>query len=174
MRSTYTPKANIETLLNGLMPENRLALQVSLITGIRINDALSLKTSQIKKGRFSIREQKTGKRKNIYLPKKLCDEILLYSSELYAFPHRLNGREHRTRQAVFKDLKRIAKAFHLNGNICPHSLRKIYAVEEYKKDGNIKRVQKLLNHSDEAVTYIYALSNLMGKRNTKIRNKKPS
>lgn len=171
MRSAYTPKSNIETILGGLMPENRLALQVSLITGIRINDVLSLKTEQIKKGRFSIREEKTGKRKNIYIPKKLADEILSYSSNLYAFPHRLNGREHRTRQAVFKDLKRLARAFHCKENICPHSMRKIYAVEEYKKDGDLQRVKRLLNHNDEAVTYIYALSNVMTKRITKNRKK---
>lgn len=154
------------------MPENRVACEISLATGLRINDVLSLKTEQIKKGRFTIHEEKTGKTKKVYIPKNLQREVLSFANNIYAFPHRLNGREHRTRQAVFKDLKRIARAFHCKENICPHSLRKIYAVEEYKKDGNIKRIQKLLNHSDEAVTFIYALSNKMSKKKiTKSRKK---
>lgn len=172
MRTDYKDKSDIEHILAGLMPENRLACEISLLTGLRINDVLSLKTEQIKKGRFTVHEQKTGKNRQVSLPKNIIWQALSYSSPLYVFPHRLNGREHRTRQAVFKDLKRVARAFHCKENLSPHSLRKVYAVEEYKKDGDLKRVQKLLNHSDEAVTYIYALSNILSKRKiTKTRNK---
>ena len=80
------------------------------------------------------------------------------------FEGRCNGKNHRTRQAVFKDLKRVAKLFGIKENVAPHSLRKIYAVEEYAKHGNLKRVQKLLNHSSEAVTQIYAFANVIDKR----------
>lgn len=174
MRSDYVKKPIIEHILAGLMPENRLALQVSLVTGFRINDVLSLKTEQIKRQRFTIREQKTGKTKSARIPNALQRELLSYAGQIYCFEHRLNGKEHRTRQAVFKDLKRLARAYHIKENLSPHSMRKVYAVEEYQKDGNLKRIQKLLNHSDEAVTYLYALSNLIGKRNTKFRKNKHS
>ena len=50
-------------------------------------------------------------------------------------------------------------------NVCPHSLRKSFAVEEFQKNGgDLKRVQKLLNHSYEAVTMLYAMANISGKR----------
>ena len=169
MRSEYVEKSVVKNILGGLMPQNRLALEVSLITGLRINDVLNLKTEQIKKVRFSVREEKTGKVKRVRLPLPLVRELLAYSGSIYVFEHRLDGRAHRTRQAVFKDLKRLAKAFHIKENLCPHSLRKIYAVEEYKKDGNLQRVKKLLNHSDEAITYLYALSHMVNRKNTKFR-----
>lgn len=40
-----------------------------------------------------------------------------------------------------------------------HIAQMIYSVEQYKKSCcNLKKVQQLLNHSDEAVTMIYALA----------------
>ena len=44
-------------------------------------------------------------------------------------------------------------------NVGVHSLRKRYAVEQLERSGgNYGRVQRLLNHSDMAVTMIYAMS----------------
>lgn len=159
MRSEWIEKGEMEHVLAVLMPENRLACEISLATGLRINDVLSLKASDVKKQRFTIREQKTGKTRSVYLPAPLWRACLENSGQIFVFPHRLNGREHRTRQAVFKDLKRAAKAFRCTENVCPHSLRKIYATCEFEKHHDLKRVQRLLNHSDEAVTMIYAMAN---------------
>lgn len=164
MRSEWIPKGEIVHILAGLTPENRLACEVSMITGFRINDVLALKPEQVKKQRFSIREEKTGKIRTVRLPKEIVDRCLACAGQHYVFEGRLNGREHRTRQAVFKDLRRVAKAFRVKENLTPHSLRKIYAVDEYEKHGNLKKVQKLLNHSSEAVTMIYAMANVIGKR----------
>ena len=47
MRSEWIPKGEIEHILAALMPENRLACEISLFTGLRINDVLSLKTAQV-------------------------------------------------------------------------------------------------------------------------------
>ena len=81
------------------------------------------------------------------------------------FEHRSNCRRPRTRQAVYKDLRAAAARFKVSTNLCPHSLRKAWAVEEYQRSGgDLKRVQKLMNHSNEAVTMLYALSNLLDKR----------
>lgn len=161
MRSEWIEKGEMKHVLAALMPENRLACEVSLATGLRINDVLSLKTTDVKKQRFTVREQKTGKIRSVYLPAALWRACLENAGQIFIFPHRLNGREHRTRQAVFKDLKRAAKAFRCTENVCPHSLRKIYAVCEFEKNHDLKRVQKLLNHSDEAVTMIYAMANVI-------------
>ena len=164
VRSEWKPKGEIVHILASLYPENRLACEISLITGLRINDVLALKTEQVKERRFSVREEKTGKRKTIYLPKEIQDRCIACSGQHYVFEHRLNGLRHRTRQAVFKDLKRVANNFRVKENITPHSLRKIYAVEEYAKCGSLKKVQKLLNHSDEAVTMLYAMADCLNKR----------
>lgn len=158
MRSQWINTDEIGHILYALTTPNRLVCEVSLSTGLRINDCLNLKTEQVRKQRFTVREQKTGKSKSVRLPTGLQREILAQAGTIYAFEGRLNGRKPRTRQAVFKDLQRASRVFRLSVHISPHSLRKIYAVEEYKKDSDLKRVQRLLNHSDEAVTMIYALA----------------
>ena len=164
VRSQWIPKGEMEYILASLQPQNRLACEISLFTGFRINDVLALKTDQVKKGRFTIREEKTGKRRTVRLPKDLVDRCIAFSGQHYVFENRLNGLDHRTRQAVFKDLRKSAKNFGVKEHISPHSIRKVYAVEEFAKTGNLKKVQKLLNHSNEAVTMLYAMANCMDRR----------
>ena len=44
-------------------------------------------------------------------------------------------------------------------------MRKIYAVNAYAKSGgDISKVQKLLNHSDPAVTMVYAMADVITQR----------
>lgn len=164
MRTEWIPKGEMEHLLAGLMPANRLACEVSLATGLRINDVLALTVDKVRKQRFTVREEKTGKTKTVRLPNELVRRCLDCSGQHYVFEGRLNGREHRTRQAVFKDLKRVARLFRIHKNIAPHTMRKIYAVDEYERSGgNLKKVQRLLNHENEAVTMLYAMADIVGK-----------
>ena len=164
MRSDWIPKGDFEHILSALTPANRLVCEISLATGLRVTDVLNLKPKQVRKQRFTIREQKTGKTRSVRLPKELVDRCLECSGVHYVFENRINGRKPRTRQAVYKDLKRIAKLFNCKKNITPHSARKVYAVAEFEKTGDLKRVQKLLNHSDEAVTILYAMANVIRNR----------
>lgn len=164
MRSEWIPKGDFEHILSALTPENRLACEVSLATGLRIGDVLSLTPDRVRKQRFTLREQKTGKTRAVRLPNDLVKRCLACSGQHYIFENRLDGRKHRTRQAVYKDLKRVARLFNAHKNITPHSARKVYAVDEFEKTGNLKRVQKLLNHSDEVVTMLYAMANIVNKR----------
>lgn len=164
MRSEWAPKGEIQHILAALSPQNRLACEVSLFTGLRINDVLALKPSQVAKQRFTVYEQKTGKPRRVRLPNDLVERCLLCSGQHFVFENRLNGRKHRTRQAVYKDLMRAAKVFGVHKHISPHSLRKVFAVEEFEKSGDLQRVKKLLNHSSEAVTLLYAMSNVVRRR----------
>lgn len=171
MRTEWLPKGEMEVILRALSPENRLACEISLATGLRINDVLALTPEKVRKQRFTLREEKTGKTRRIRLPIELVNRALALSGQHYIFEHRINGRKHRTRQAVFKDLKKACANFGIKKNIAPHSLRKIYAVEEYELTGDLKKVQKLLNHSNEAVTMLYAMANSIRKKRQK-RGKK--
>ena len=167
MRTEWIPKGEIEVILRALSAENRLACEISLATGLRINDVLALTPEKVRKQRFTLREEKTGKTRRIRLPAELVSRALALSGQHYIFEHRLNGRKHRTRQAVFKDLKKACANFGIKKNVAPHSLRKIYAVEEYELTGDLKKVQKLLNHSNEAVTMLYAMANSVRKKTAK-------
>lgn len=164
MRADFTPRDEFRHLLAALTPVNRLVLETSLATGLRISDVLNLKTEKLKE-RFSIRELKTGKTKQIFLPKALLIRLKSVSGRVFVFEHRYTPLKHKTRQSVYKDIKRVCRIFKIkNLQLSPHSARKIYAVSEYQKSHDLKKVMRLLNHSSEAVTIIYAMADELSNR----------
>lgn len=166
MRSGYIVKEELNHVLSALMPANRLACEISLATGLRMGDVLLLRREQLQKGqRFTVREQKTGKTRRVFLPQTLHRRALSMAGSVYVFEGRLNGRKPRTRQAVYKDLMRAAGLFRLREHISPHTCRKVWAVNAYRESGgDLEKVKKLLNHDSEAVTMLYALADQMAKR----------
>lgn len=158
-RSSWVCDDKIMLILALLTRPNQLAIECSLRYGLRIGDVLALKTADVRKGRFSFREEKTAKRRTLTLSTGFQKDLLSIAGELYVFEHRLDWRKHRTRQAVYADIKRASRALRIKENISPHSARKIYAVHQYRSSRyNLKKVQRLLLHADEAVTMIYALA----------------
>lgn len=139
------------------MPANALAVEVSLRYGMRIGDVLAMKAADVSKGRFTYKEEKTGKSRRVSLCKDLQDRLLSQSGRIYVFEHRTDYKRHRTRQAVYKDMCRVATLLRLK-HATPHSARKAYAVRAYHSCRDIGKVQRLLNHSTEAVTMLYALA----------------
>lgn len=162
----WVNKRTLEHLLAACTLENELALRVSMTYGMRIGDVLRLPSAALQKGVWSFREEKTGKRRRVTLSASLQRELQLIAGKVYVFEHRLDWRKHRTRQAVWKDLKRVARAFRLGG-VSPHTARKVYAVARYAEDFNADRVRRLLNHTDEAVTYLYALADVLNAQKVK-------
>ncbi len=172
MRADYIRRDVLRVLLMALMPSNRRALEVSEATGLRIGDVLSIKTDEMRRQRWTVRESKTGKAKRVYIPDKLWRECMRFAGDVYVFPGRLDKHKHRTRQAVYKDLRRVAEMYRLDGrklreHISPHTARKVYAVEQYRASGSMAKVRQLLNHSDEAVTMLYAMADVMTDRRLK-------
>lgn len=177
MRTGYVEPDVFELLLTALMPANRLALQVSMVTGLRIADVLHLKTYDLlRTSRPTITERKTGKHRRVYFPRALREEMLRQAGRYYIFEGRFEETRPRTRQAVFKDLKRVARLYRIDGekirvNIAPHTARKIYAVQDYRAHGSLERVRRLLNHSDEAVTALYALADRLERKQRRSRSR---
>lgn len=165
MQSNYVFREELEHILAALTVPNRLAMELSLQTGLRIGDILAIKTEQLA-SRFTVREAKTGKNKRVYVPADMLERLRSISGRIYVFENRLNRNKHRTRQAVFKDLKRAAALFRIDKRliISPHSARKVYAVDMYHKYGDIEKIKNLLNHSSEAVTIIYAMADIMTEK----------
>lgn len=156
MRTEYLIEREVERVLDLLTFENRLVLRVLLHTGLRIGDALALKPEQLRPN-FWVTEQKTGKRKQVGLPQPLLNDLRDSAGEYWVFPG-ADLRKHRSRQAVWKDVKRAAAALRLTQNVAPHSARKVYAVDLLKKYGDIEKVRRALNHGGMEVTLIYALA----------------
>ena len=166
MRSGYIIREELSHVLGALMPANRLICEISAATGLRVGDVLALRTEQVEKGRrFAVREEKTGKVRRVYIPENLHRRALQMAGHRFVFEGRLDGKRHRTRQAVYKDLMRAAGLFRLREHISPHTCRKVWAVNAYRESGgDLKRVQKLLNHESEAVTMIYAMADRLAQR----------
>lgn len=156
MKTEYLLNREVDLVLAMLTDRNALIMRTALHTGLRIGDVLSLKTDQLRT-RFWVTEKKTKKRRQIGLPEPLLSDLKKQAGETWVFESPRTGRP-QTRQAVWKDVKRAAKALRLPQNIGPHSARKVFAVELLSKYGDIERVKRALNHSSEAITLIYALA----------------
>ena len=149
----------MEHVLAALTPANRLVCRVCVATGLRVGDVVALRTEQLAR-QFWITEQKTGKRRRVNLTDELLRQLRVHAGKVWVFPgSRDPDKHHRTRQAVWRDVKRAAKAFRLPQNVGVHSLRKVYAVQQLNRSkGNVAKVQRALNHSDAATTMVYAMS----------------
>lgn len=156
MTTEYLLNKEVQHVLAALMPQNRLIIETVLHTGLRISDVLELRTADLKPSMWVV-ERKTGKKHRCGLPKGLLERILRQSGPVWAFPGRRAGT-HKTRQAVWADVKRAAKAFRLPQNIATHSFRKVYAVELLAKYGDLLRVQRAMGHSAPSITVIYAMA----------------
>lgn len=156
MKTECMLQREVDLVLSALTPENRLVMRVALHTGLRIGDVLALKTSQLKP-HFWVTERKTGKKRQAGLPEPLLSDLKEAAGEVWVFEGRSPGKP-RTRQAVWKDVKRAAKAFRLPANIAPHSARKVYAAELMERYGDLDKVRRALNHGSEAITLIYAMA----------------
>lgn len=156
MKTEYLLEKQLNHVLAALTPQNRLICEVELHTGLRISDVLALKPDQIAR-KFWVTERKTGKRRQVGLTDNLIYRIRAQSGTDWAFPGTKEGKP-KTRQAVWRDIKRAAEAFRLPQNAGTHSMRKIYAVELLRRYGDIQRVQRALNHSSPSVTLLYAMA----------------
>lgn len=153
----------MERVLDLLTPANRLVVRVMLHTGLRVGDVLTLKPEDLKR-RFVVTEQKTGKRRTVTLSDALLRDLKRNSGKLWVFEGRSSEVSHRTRQAVWADIKRAAKACRLKENVGTHTARKMYAVGLMQKYGDIERVKRALNHSSASVTVLYACADKLLKQ----------
>lgn len=158
MRTEYLLNREVDLVLAALTPENRLAIRTALTTGLRIGDVLEFRPEQLKP-HFWIKEQKTGKSRQVGLTKDLLSDLQKAAGKDWVFPGR-DPTKHRTRQAVWADVKRASKAFRLPQNVGPHSFRKVYAVDLMQKYGDIERVRRALNHSSVTITAVYAMADM--------------
>lgn len=168
-RSSWISHEAMGHILAALMPENRRVVRLCLATGLRISDALAIKTARLK-SRMTVREAKTGKSRRITIPAPLLRELQEHAGRVYVFEGRLDPLRPRTRQAVYKDIRRVAAMYKRSGIIpraavvSPHTARKIAAVDAYH-EGGVDAARRVLNHStdDEMITLLYALSDQLAE-----------
>ncbi len=160
MRSDVFKVDDVAVLLRLLTPTNALVMETCFCTGLRVSDVLSLDSARLKQ-RMTVKEQKTGKSRRIYLRKSLYERLKAQAGVVWVFP---NARDpvaaHRCRQTIWKDVKRAAKALRLDYNAAPHGARKFYAVDLYRREG-FAAVQRALQHDNPNTTLIYLASEFL-------------
>lgn len=158
MTAEYLLRQEMEHVFAALTPANRLVCRVCVATGLRVGDVVALRTAQLAP-QFWITERKTRKRRRVNLTKELLSSLRAVAGPVWVFSGARDPLQHRTRQAVWWDVKRASRAFRLPQNVSPHSLRKVFAVQHLNKHkGDLSSVQRVLNHTDQATTMVYAMS----------------
>lgn len=194
MTTDYIPADIFLRLLETLTPQNELVLELCMMTGMRITDALQMTAADAKRltatrspqCSYLYSEKKTGKEREVRLSQDWLERAV--EQHRPESPWLFAGRDpqkHRTRQAVWKDLHRAAKLYRVNGRrlkarIGTHTARKVYAVGLYQeavKNGEkdpLGLVRANLNHRDPAVTYLYALADVITARKRQSSSRKAS
>jgi integrase len=139
----------------------QLIFKTMLETGFRISDVLNLKTRDIKNGK-NIYEKKTRKKRLLSISEDLKNSLLGYAKEKhlrnedFIFPSTKNNLcrpVHRT--SVYRVFRTVSNALQLDGCVRPHSCRKTYAKNYIASGGDLKGLQKDLNHSNKKTTEGY-------------------
>lgn len=166
-KSDWVDDKSLDLALRLLSPQDQLIMQVVLKTGLRISDVLTLKREQIKP-RLTVRESKTGKSRRVWLGDSLAQDILAQAGETWAFPgavRRPNQPEtHRSRQAVWRDLRRAAAACRIDATLSPHSGRKVWAVDQYNRTGSVEQVQQMMQHDHLSTTLLYVMADKLSQQ----------
>lgn len=166
MRTDYLNPQIYNRLYGVMTYENVLALRVALETGLRIDDVLSLKRSDLQGRTLRGLAEKTGKPFRKVISRDLSDRLVRLTDDGYFFPHRIKRGEHRTRQAVWSNMKTAAARLGVQLNAAPHSARKTYAVEVFRDKG-IEAAQKELQHDRLSTTMLYCFSDMISQNSTK-------
>lgn len=161
MESEYINPDKLKFILDMMVLDDANAVRVSLHTGLRIGDVLALKKNDVDKdGNVRTVCAKTGKPFAGAIPPKLAKDIRFRAGNsdwLFPSPSPRRKDKPRTRQAVWHNIKKAAKLCAVPRNVSPHTARKVYAVEKFKKDG-ITEAQNALQHDRLQTTLIYAFS----------------
>lgn len=157
MRVYNIDKENKEKFCRNLDRKYQLIFRVGCSTGLRISDIVKLEKKILSIREPTIREQKTGKAKRIYIPKKLRDELVEYSkhNNRYIFESASSDSGHITRQAVWKHFKIISKKLNIETNIGTHTMRKNHANALLCKGKSYTYIKNKLNHNNLSDTLLY-------------------
>lgn len=164
MRSEYISKDIWDTILPSMTDANALIIATSMETGMRVGDVVKLHRNNLHTDYIKYIAEKTGKPGIAPCSPKLMD-LLRAEADKHGgicFPSRFGAKSiYRTRQAVWKNVRKAAVGVGIKPHVSPHSARKTFAVELYHKRG-IEAVKEALQHGDTLTTNLYALADLQG------------
>ena len=102
-----------------LSATNRLIVAIVMITGERLTAVLGLLREHVYTSRVLIRSL------SYPVPSGVCDALRRQSGAVYVFEHARSPTRHRTRQAVYKDIRRVCRELGAGGRLTPAELARI-------------------------------------------------
>lgn len=166
MSSRYMEPQEREKLKSELDQLDRrwgLLFSVGVNTGLRLSDLLSIHRgtvrSWLKTGKAIIWNHKSRDFMRVPLGKELAKELSAYVVERGLTSNLFHGRSKdngASRQHVSRVWKAAADACGIEGT-SPHSMRRTFAIEQYKAGKSVKEIQGMLYHDRPQTTAIYLL-----------------
>ena len=148
-------------------PRDKLLFVMGVNSGLRVQDLLALKISDVKDvqigERITLREKKTGKENVFVVNKEIKSALDAYlmtvkddDDDHFLFKSRKGRNYPLTTYAVTKYMKKWTEAINLKGNYGAHSLRKTWTYHQRKAFGvSWEVLAKRLNHSSPSITRRY-------------------
>ena len=169
MKSRYVDESDLSAVLAAAKKDAKrqrdyLPLLVSLETGLRVGDVVKIRRQDLAPDGIRYVAQKTGKEGFARITARTRRALVENAGETgenWVFPSPTRRGQHITRQAVWKRAKRLARLADIAAaGFSPHSMRKNFAVETYKRSG-LAATQAALQHSRADTTELYALSDFL-------------
>lgn len=166
MKTAYITAEQVKAIAAHLSEREWLSLWVSAETGLRVGDVVSLRWLQISAAGIYFVAQKTGKSGVAPISDELRARLMAHrSSSRWVFPSPRDPRKHITRQAVWYRVKRACERAGIDPEgVAPHSFRKYFAVETFKREG-LRATQSALQHDRTITTEDYAMSDFITGEN---------
>jgi|UniRef100_A0A7C1GCS9 integrase/recombinase XerD len=139
-------------------PRDRLIVLLLFTTGLRINELVSLRLTDIDIEKRSIRVRGKGaKERIVYFPEFvlpiLKEHLESIKNSEWLFPSEASDHIHYT--TVERILKRLKKKAGITKRVTPHVLRHTFATLSLASGLDIREIQELLGHSSLNTTQIY-------------------
>lgn len=166
MRVDILNKKEVQAVADRLAGDDLILWMIGTSTGLRISDILALTVGTVQgKKRLTIREQKTGKSRKIYISKEIQDMISRYVAR-----HKLKPQDKLCPLSYVSYYRHIktAAAEVTQKHIGTHTMRKSYAYNRLTEKGyDLYALQHCLNHSHIMDTINYTIPNARFSRRGK-------
>ncbi len=156
-------KAEYERLLSAAKDKKNerlyLLMQTICSTGIRVSEVRFITVDAVNRGLAEINCK--GKRRQVFLPKQLCQILKQYIKEQKIKSGAVfvtkNGNP-LDRSNIWSDMKKLCKAANVSEKkVFPHNLRHLFARTYYSLQKDIVRLADILGHSSVNTTRIYTM-----------------
>jgi len=156
-------KAEYERLLQAAKQKKNerlyLLMQTICSTGIRVSEVQYVTVEAVARGVAEINCK--GKRRQVFLPKQLCQILKQYIKEQKIKSGAVfvtkNGNP-LDRSNIWSDMKKLCKAANVSEKkVFPHNLRHLFARTYYSLQKDIVRLADILGHSSMNTTRVYTM-----------------